>query len=132
MITILVTGSNGLLGQKIIYALRNREGVRCISTSRGANRMLVTDGYLYESVDLSDQSSIQKVFEKYSPDAVINTAAMTNVDACELNKEEAWKMNVLTAELLIEECTKFNTHLIHLSTDFVFNGNNGPYVETDE
>ncbi len=129
--TILVTGSNGLLGQKIIYALRNREGVRCISTSRGPNRMKAKDGYTYETLELTDQPAILEIFAKYSPDVVINTAAMTNVDACELNKEEAYKMNVITTGYLIDACEKHNSHLIHLSTDFVFNGNNGPYVETD-
>src|SRR5207342_2418938 len=98
MITILVTGSNGLLGQKIIYALRNREGIRCISTSRGENRMKAKDGYIYESLDLSDKDSVFSIFKKYSPDVVINTAAMTNVDACELNKEQAYKMNVDTVD----------------------------------
>lgn len=129
--TILVTGSNGLLGQKIIYALRNREGIRCISSSRGENRMRALDGYEYQSLELTDKSSIVEVFKKYSPDVVIHTAAMTNVDACELNKEEAYRMNVNTVEYLIEACAIHKTHLIHLSTDFVFNGSNGPYVETD-
>lgn len=132
MKTILVTGSNGLLGQKIIYALRNKPGIDCISTARGPNRMHAKDGYTYESLDLTDKSEVHRLFGKYSPDAVINTAAMTNVDACENNKEEAWLMNVNTVENLIEACHKSNAHLIHLSTDFVFNGKNGPYIETDE
>ncbi len=132
MKTILVTGSNGLLGQKIIYALRNRDGIRCISTSRGDNRMSVKDGYIYESLDLTDHSEIVRIINKYKPQAIINTAAMTNVDACETRREEAWIMNVKTTENLIDLCKKNDTHLIHLSTDFVFNGENGPYVETDE
>ena len=56
---------------------------------------------------------------------------MTNVDACELRKEEAWKLNVEAVENLIGVCEQYNTHLVHLSTDFVFDGANGPYVETD-
>ena len=74
MKTILVTGSNGLLGQKIIYALRNRSDVKCISTSRGENRMRATDGYEYISMDISELNSVGSVFEKYKPDVVINTA----------------------------------------------------------
>ncbi len=132
MRTILVTGSNGLLGQKIIYALRNRTDVKCISTSRGENRMSAKDGYIYESMDITDPSSVESVFEKYQPDVVINTAAMTNVDACESNRDEAWLLNVQSVEYIIEACKKFNTHLVHLSTDFVFDGRKGPYVETDE
>ena len=132
MKTILVTGSNGLLGQKIIYALRNKDGIRCISTSRGENRMKARDGYIYEPLDLTYRNEVFRVLEKYSPDAIINTAAMTNVDACETKRVEAWVQNVNTVEILIECCKKLNTHLVHLSTDFVFNGLNGPYIESDE
>jgi dTDP-4-dehydrorhamnose reductase len=132
MKTILVTGSNGLLGQKIIYALKDKEGIRCISTSRGENRMKARDGYTFESLDITNTAEVQRILEKYSPDVVINTAAMTNVDACETRREEAMIMNVEAVENLIGCCIKFNSHLVHLSTDFVFNGTNGPYIETDE
>ena len=132
MKTILVTGSNGLLGQKIIYALRNKDNIRSISTSRGVNRMKAREGYIYESLDLTHKSEVIRVFEKYKPDTIINTAAMTNVDTCETKREEAWIQNVTCVENLIECCQKFNSHFIQLSTDFVFNGLNGPYIETDE
>ncbi|MFZ7115497.1 MAG: dTDP-4-dehydrorhamnose reductase [Bacteroidota bacterium] len=132
MKTILITGSNGLLGQKIIYALRNRPDVKCISTSRGENRMKVKDGYEYASMDITDLNSVESVFQKYKPDVVINTAAMTNVDACESNRDEAWLLNVQSVEHIILACKKHGSHLIHLSTDFVFDGRKGPYIETDE
>ena len=132
MKTILITGSNGLLGQKIIYALRNRPDVKCISTSRGGNRMKVKDGYEYASMDITDLNSVESVFQKYKPDVVINTAAMTNVDACESNRDEAWLLNVQSVEHIILACKKHGSHLIHLSTDFVFDGRKGPYIETDE
>ncbi len=132
MKTILVTGSNGLLGQKIIYALRNRQDVVCISTSRGENRMREKSGYIYDSLDITDANSVDAAIVKYKPDSVINTAAMTSVDACEKNRDEAWEMNVAAVKNLISSCKKVNAHLVHLSTDFVFDGNNGPYVETDE
>jgi dTDP-4-dehydrorhamnose reductase len=120
MKTILVTGGNGLLGQKIIYALRENKSVRCISTSRGENRMKEKDGYIYETLELSDKENIKKIFEKYSPDAVINTAAMTNVDACETKREEAWQQNVVNVESLIDCCRQHHTHLVHLSTRSLF------------
>jgi dTDP-4-dehydrorhamnose reductase len=132
MKTILVTGSNGLLGQKIIYALRNRSDVKCISTSRGENRMYAREGYVYASMDITEKASVDEEFAKYRPDVVINTAAMTNVDACENNREEAWLMNVQSLEYILEACKMYSSHLVHLSTDFVFDGRNGPYVETDE
>ena len=122
MFTILVTGSNGLLGQKIIYQLRNREGIRCISTARGDNRMFAKDGYIYEELDITDKNEVERVFQKYKPDAVINTAAMTNVDACESKREEAFLLNVNTVENLVNSCKNIQAHLVHISTDFIFNG----------
>ena len=132
MQTILVTGSNGLLGQKIIYSLRGRPEVNCIAVSRGPDRLLVKNGYRYEEMDLNDAKSWTDLFRKVKPDSVIHTAALTNVDACESKKEEAWKTNVEMVGRLLEECKKHQSHLVHLSTDFVFDGVNGPYVETDK
>ncbi|MCX6291424.1 MAG: SDR family oxidoreductase [Bacteroidetes bacterium] len=139
MKTILVTGSNGLLGQKIIYALRNKAGVRCIATAIGPNRMTVKDGYVYEPLDITDKEHIQKIVSEYKPDVIINTAALTNVDACETKKSEAIQLNVEAVQSFIDiirEEEKKNPqkkiHFIHISTDFVFDGENGPYVETDE
>jgi len=63
---------------------------------------------------------------------VINTAAMTNVDACEDKKEECWNLNVNAVKNLIEASEKHQTHLIHLSTDFIFDGEKGPYKEEDK
>jgi dTDP-4-dehydrorhamnose reductase len=132
MKTILITGSNGLTGQKIIYALLGKKDIRCIATSTGENRTKEKAGYIYESLDITDKEQIDQVFEKYVPDALINTAAMTNVDACEVQKENCTKMNVDAVSYLIDACRKFNTHFIHLSTDFVFDGLKGSaYDETD-
>jgi len=133
MKTILITGSNGLTGQKIIYALRGNQDVQCIATSKGENRTKAKDGYTYESLDITSQSEIETIFSKYKPDILINTAAMTNVDACEVHKEECLKMNVGAVAFLAEACEKYGTHFIHLSTDFVFDGMKGtPYAETDQ
>ena len=131
MKTILVTGSNGLLGQKIIYALRKRSDVTCIATSKGSNRTHAKDGYVFEPMDITNHEQVEKVFAQYKPDVVINTAAMTNVDACESKKEECISINVDAVASLIQQCEKFNTQLIHLSTDFVFDGEQGPYLEED-
>ncbi len=129
--TILVTGSNGLLGQKIIYALRNRPGALCVSTSLGPNRMRAQDGYVYETMDIANADEVKRIMAKYRPDALIHTAALTNVDACESKREEARLLNVDAVGFLIDSCREYGTHFVHLSTDFVFDGENGPYIETD-
>lgn len=131
---ILITGSNGLLGQKIIKALLKKTNVEIVATSLGANRMNDQSGYLYEPLDITNKDEVEKIFLKYHPDVIINTAAMTNVDACETKKEECWKLNVTAVQNIVDvlEQQDPKTHLIHLSTDFIFDGEKGSeYIETD-
>ena len=132
MKTILVTGSNGLLGQKIIYALLERSDVNFIATAIGPNRMSKKDGYQYIPLDITNQEQVNAVFNDCKPHIVINTAALTNVDACEAKRSEATLLNVTATGYLIEACRWHGAHLVHLSTDFVFDGANGPYAETDD
>lgn len=129
---VLVTGSNGLLGQKLIKLLNNKPDIELLATSKGANRVSNKEGYQYQSLDITNQKEINSVYDAFKPNAVINTAAMTNVDACEDDKELCWELNVNAVKYLIEASKKHNTHLIHLSTDFVFDGESGPYKETDQ
>lgn len=139
---ILITGSNGLLGQKLVYALLKRTDVKVIATSVGANRMIKTDGYIYEPLDITKKSEVETIFKKHQPDVIINTAAMTNVDACETKREECWDINVTAVQNIVDviqntfpserDRGEVSCHLIHLSTDFIFDGEKGSeYVETD-
>lgn len=127
---ILVTGSNGLLGQKLTDAiLKKGTQFNLIATGKGSNRHLLQEGYIYTEMDITDEQSIHNVVSKYRPDAIINTAAMTNVDVCETQKEECWLLNVTAVANLITVCKEYNIQLIHLSTDFIFDGADGPYTE---
>jgi dTDP-4-dehydrorhamnose reductase len=126
---ILVTGSNGLLGQKLTDAILNTNKFHLIATSKGANRHPVKDGYDYAEMDIADEQSVAAVINKYQPDVVINTAAMTNVDLCEVEKEQCWMLNVTAVSYLINSCKANNIQLVHLSTDFIFDGEDGPYLE---
>ena len=147
---ILITGSNGLLGQKLVYNLIKRNDVQVIATSSGENRLIEKEGYIFESLDITDYDAVEAIIERYHPSVIINTAAMTNVDACEIKREECWKTNVTAVEYIVKALetvsAEVNTsswqpetgahvyepHLIHLSTDFIFDGEKGSeYVETD-
>ena len=130
MKTVLVTGSNGLLGQALISLYLKSNEHLLIATSSGENRFPVNEGYTYYNMDITSKEEVNKVFEQCRPDVVINTAAMTNVDACEENKEKCWQINVKGVQNLLSACS-VETHFIHLSTDFVFDGKSGPYIETD-
>ena len=128
---VLITGSNGLLGQKLVKLLSNHAEFELIATSRGPNRISAIQGFTYLELDITNQQQVDQVFESQCPDIVINTAAMTNVDACESEKDLCWDMNVNAVEYQVEACKKIKAHFIHLSTDFVFDGKSGPYVESD-
>ena len=129
---ILITGSNGLLGQKLVKLLANQPDIEFLATSTGENRIKSITGFDYASLDITNKTQVEQVFNQFKPNVVINTAAMTNVDACEDQKEQCWNLNVNAVKNLIEASEKHQTHLIHLSTDFVFDGENGPYKEEDK
>ena len=137
MKTVLITGSNGMLGQKLVYALLNQyPDCHIIATSSGPNRLNLDRGYVYETLDISNRNEVISMIQKYRPSAVINTAAITNVDACELNQELCRKVNILGVEHLIDALEElasetYRPHLVHISTDFVFDGEAGPYAEDD-
>lgn len=132
MKTILVTGSNGLLGQKITDLFLGTKSFKLIATSKGRNRHPVTAGYIYEELDICNPEQLKSILEKYHPDTIIHTAAMTNVDACENEKDLCRALNVEAVQFIVNECRRLDIHLVHLSTDFIFDGESGPYSEDDE
>ena len=130
---VVVTGSNGLLGQKLIKLLVSRGEFEVFALSRGGNRLHSEKGYTYYNVDLAEEEKLEKVLTAIEPEFAVHTAAMTNVDACELNPEECDRMNVDVVESLVRILKPMTTHLVHLSTDFVFSGLKGSfYTEEDE
>lgn len=126
---ILITGSNGLLGQKLVHKLSKDSEVQLIATARGENRLSNKEGYVYQSLDITNKAEVEKVIADHKPDVVINTAAMTNVDACESDKEGCDKLNVDAVQYIVDSCKANQSHLVHLSTDFIFDGEDGPYDE---
>ncbi len=128
---ILLTGANGLLGQKLVELIIKKGEHELIATARGNNRLPIKGGYTYQSVDITNKKEVVSVIEQYKPDAVINTAAMTNVDQCELEKEAGWDANVNSVKYLVEACEANHCFLLHLSTDFIFDGTKGPLTEEE-
>ena len=126
---ILITGSNGLLGQKLISLLKNDH--QLLATSSGQNIINDKSNYSYSSLDITDAKSVELLFHSFKPDVVINTAAMTNVDGCEDEKDKCFDINVKAVQTLADLCQDSNAHLIHISTDFIFDGHDGPYKEDD-
>jgi dTDP-4-dehydrorhamnose reductase len=126
---VLVTGANGLLGQKLTVLLEKDDTVQLISTARAKLNFHLTRAE-FVALDITNAESVDKVVSKTRPDVVINTAAMTQVDQCESEHELCWLNNVTAVENLVKACEKNNVRLIHISTDFIFDGSHGPLDES--
>ena len=128
---ILITGSNGLLGQKLVKLLSAIPEVELLATSTGINRISSATGYDYKSLDITNRDDVLAMSKAFKPTAIINTAAITLVDLCETEQELCQRVNVTAVGYLLEAATAEQAHLLQVSTDFVFNGQAGPYRETD-
>ncbi len=125
---ILVTGANGLLGQKLCVLLAEDESIEVIATTRHKLNFDLTRGS-FTSLDVTDQASVKRVIGETKPDVIIHTAAMTQVDQCESEREACWLNNVVALEHLVKASEENNAHLVHVSTDFIFDGTHGPLTE---
>ena len=116
---VLVTGANGQLGQSIQFIANQYPNIQFIYTD-------------YQELDITNFESCHTVFAKYKPQFCINTAAYTAVDKAESEAEKAHLINVIGPENLAKVCKEYNTILLHISTDFIFDGTSTqPYLETD-
>ena len=127
---ILITGSNGLLGQKLVKLLLQKN-VPFVATSSGENRNPDCPSENYLTMDITSKTDVESVIINQNPDAIIHTAAITNVDHCEEDKINCHKVNVMGTAFLFEASKKTNAHFQLLSTDFVFDGEKGNYREVD-
>lgn len=128
---ILITGSNGFIGQKLIEAVLTREKYKVYALSKGRNRHSKLEGYQYIDADVCDKQQMANLIAQIKPDVIIHTVAMANVETCEVDPLLCNKVNVEPIQIIIELSKTYSFHFIQLSTDFVFNGENGPYIEPD-
>lgn len=126
---ILVTGANGLLGQKLTTLLQQKENVQLIATARSASVQPIKKGE-FHLLDVTDKKQVDAIVASVKPEVIIHTAAMTHVDECETNREACMLNNVTAVEYLVEACSANKVHLVHVSTDFIFDGSAGPLDET--
>ena len=126
---VLITGANGLLGQKLC---RNFSSCyKVIATDLQPHNFASLHDLTYETLDITDIRPLEFHVRFYKPSVIINAAAYTDVDGCEIHRDQAWAVNVGGVKNLVRACHKQGTKLVHLSTDYIFDGENGPYSEDD-
>lgn len=132
--TILLTGSNGFIAQHIAKVLLLETGHSIICTSKNEDKLpfaLQNSSYYFVKMDIGNPEDVKKVLNESHPDIIIHAAAIGSADVCELQKEMCDVINIAATELLAELSKKMDCKLIFLSTDFIFDGKNGPYEEED-
>lgn len=128
---ILITGANGLVGQKLVTNLQSKTSLDFLATSLHANKIKTASPFSLRLMDIRNEKEIASVFRFYKPDVVIHTAAMTDVGPCETQQDTCWEINVKATNNVVRACLRHKARLIYISTDFVFDGEGGPYKEDD-
>lgn len=127
---ILLFGSNGMLGQRLTDRILkdNKYELYCSSFEDES----FVDGVNYTKADITSKDDLRNLIKGIHPNIIINAAAYTNVDKAEEERELCWNINVKALEYISMFCKVLeDIHLVHVSTDYVFDGNNGPYSEDD-
>ena len=130
MAKILITGANGLLGQKLVYLLSKETRLEICATGRGPSR-IDFGPVSYLNIDLANREEVLDQLLKCAPTHIVHAAAMTQVDDCERDQERCWRNNVIATENLIEAAKRSRAYFQYISTDFIFDGFDGPYKEED-
>lgn len=131
MIRVLVTGCHGLLGQKLVEVFSPDD---CELHGLDVHPENWFDGrarYHYHKQDITERAAVLELIRTIRPKVIVNTAAMTAIDACEVERERCWAVNVHGVENLVDAARRVGARVIHLSNEDVFDGNAGPYTELD-
>lgn len=117
------------MGQKLVKDFSPH--YKIIACDLSPESYLPLSNLSYESLDITNPRQLGFQISFYHPEVIINAAAYTDVDGCEIHKDKAWATNVGGVKNLVDSCRKQKIKLIHLSTDYIFNGEEGPYTEED-
>lgn len=125
---LLIVGAEGSLGERLKCIAEKETNWSVAGATR--RRIFSRDDQL--SFDSASRTDWRALFDspEWRPDVIVNAAAMTNVDACETNRTEAWASNVTLVETIAAECKRHGTRLVQISSDYIFDGHDGPYLES--
>lgn len=127
---VLVTGANGLLGQALVQRLSRFPEYDVLATALDDAPRFSGGSFGYAPLDVTDADAVHRIFQDFTPNVVVNCAALSNVSDCADRREACWKVNAAAVETLADECRKVGARLVQVSTDFVFDGEDGPYDES--
>ena len=129
LMKIMILGANGFTGRRILRRLSSQHQVMACSLHPD---ILPETGYLFQTLDILNTDETDTLLKDFQPEVLINASALSVVDYCEQHPEEAYALNVSAVKHLAEYSQANSCRLIHLSTDFVFDGRaSAPYKETD-
>ncbi|HSD63328.1 MAG TPA: SDR family oxidoreductase [Ignavibacteriaceae bacterium] len=127
---ILVFGANGMLGQRLIEFYSKQPNIQLLACS--VEDEPVFEDTEYRKMDITRRDEVKDLCYDFYPDVIVNAAAFTNVDLSETEREQAWKTNVKGVEYIAEVSRVIDAHIIHFSSDYIFDGKRGPYSEKDK
>ncbi len=125
---LLITGFNGFVAGSVIAHAKGNWEIHGIGRSENP---IDEPGIYYHNLDLQDVQGLSSLFNEISPDAVIHAAAMANIDVCQVNQEMAERVNVGVTKMIARLCSEHDVKMVFCSTDTIFDGIKGDYVETD-
>jgi dTDP-4-dehydrorhamnose reductase len=130
---VLITGANGLLGQHLVKLLIESTNYTITATGKGVSRLPfnATNRFNYVSLDITNGVEVAAFIAVDRPDIIIHTAAITQADECEQNPIHCWNTNVTATRFLLGAAEITGAAFIYISTDFIFDGIAGPYLESD-
>lgn len=127
---LMITGAHGLLGQKLALVAAQESDAEILLTDIAATTFFRNQRFDYEQLDVTARGDVKSLVSQYRPDVIVNTAAMTDVDACESDRELAWRVNVDGLKNLLIPARKLDRcHVVQISTDYVFDGRERVYTE---
>ncbi len=130
---VLITGVNGMLGQKLVDLFVTKPEYDVLYTSRGESRLNPNYKVNYQVLNIADQQDVKHTVDYFMPDAIIHCAAFTHVDNCEEQKETCEAYNIHSVKYFVDAIGDKDIKFVHISTDFVFDGTStSPYTEEME
>lgn len=125
---VLITGALGQLGNAVTIELQPHFKVCATGRFLPENKFSLCE---YRELDITKKKNVNDCIQSFSPDVVVHLACITDVDGCEINREQAWITNVIGTENILNALRGSGAKIVFISSDYVFDGTEGPYSEED-